>query len=217
MEEAQNTENQPTEAPQVASEPQGNGVSFPTMGESKKSGGAKTLLIVGILVLVGILGFVIYKSASKGSTTTLSEPTPYDNLTNTDQTQASASPSATTTPTPAPVAATTDKTKIKIQVQNGTGITGEAAYLETQLKGLGYTAVSVGNSAVQNLTVTQVSFGSSVPTAVSSELTTKLNSIYQSVTNTASAGTTYDVIIITGLRKGATPKPTATSTATPAE
>jgi len=47
--------------------------------------GAKTLLIVGILVLVGILGFVIYKSASKGSSVTLTEPTPYDNLAATDQ------------------------------------------------------------------------------------------------------------------------------------
>ena len=210
MEEGQNTENQSVQTPAVG-EPQGNGVSFPTIGEPRKNSGAKTLLIVGILVLVGILGFVIYKSASKKSDETLSEPTAYDNLTTTDQNPVTTTPSAT--PTAAPV--TVDKTKIKIQIQNGTGITGEAAYLQTQLTALGYTAVSVGNSAEQNLTVTQVSFGSSVPASVSTELTTKLNSIYQSVTNTTSASTAYDVVIITGLRKGATTKPSASPSASP--
>lgn len=208
MEEAQNTENQMSQAPEVVSQPQGSGVSFPTIGENKKSGGAKTLLIVGILILVGILGFVIFKSASKKSETILLEPTPFDNLT-TDQTE------ATPVATPTPAAVTADKTKIKIQIQNGTGITGEAAYLETQLKTLGYTDISLGNSAVQNLTVTQVSYASSLAGSVSTELTAKLNTIYQSITNSSSTGTIYDVVIVTGLRKGATAKPSASPSASP--
>lgn len=205
MEEGQNQEVQTQEVPQSATPPPSSGVSFPTVGEPKKSGGAKTLLIIGVLILVGILGFVIYKSASNKSVETLSEPTPFENLT----------PFQEQTPVASPTPAAIDKTKVKIQVQNGTGIMGEAAYLQTQLKGLGYTNVVVGNSAQQNLTATQVSFASSLSSDVVTEITAKLNSVYQSVATVASTSTAYDVVITTGLRKGATSKPSATPTATP--
>src|ERR1035437_4321440 len=140
MEEGQNQDNQTQNIPQEnpVAPP---GVSFPTVGQPQRSGGPKTLLIVGVIILVGILGFVIYKSASKkgdqaipGPTTSENSTTPSDNLI-----------VVTPTPTTVPVTSTVDKTKIKIQVQNGTGITGEASYLQTQLKGLGYTNISVGN------------------------------------------------------------------------
>lgn len=208
MEEGQNQEPEVQETPQEVSSPP-SGVSFPTVGEQKKSGGAKTLLIIGVLILVGILGFVIYKSASTKSEEVVSEPTPFDNL-------IAPSPNTVATPlaTSTPAAVTVDKTKIKIQVQNGTGITGEASYLQTQLKGLGYTNVSVGNST-QNLTATQVSFASTLSSDVVTELTNKLNSIYQGVTPTTAASSTYDVVVVTGLRKGATPKPTASATTSP--
>lgn len=213
MEEDQNQEVQAQEVLQGATPPPSSGVSFPTVGEPKKSGGAKTLLIIGVLILVGILGFVIYKSASNKNEA-LSEPTPFENL---------IPPSQEQTPVASPTPAAIDKTKVKIQVQNGTGIMGEAAYLQTQLKGLGYTNVVVGNSAQQNLTATQVSFASSLSSDVVTEITAKLNSVYQSVTTVTSTSTAYDVVITTGLRKGATPKPsttpapttTATPTATP--
>jgi hypothetical protein len=207
MEEGQNQEVQTPEVPQETVTPPSTGVSFPTVGEPKKSGGAKTLLIIGVLVLVGILGFVIYKSAANKNTDNLNEPTPFDNLTP-DQGTSVATPAPSSTP------ASVDKTKIKIQVENGTGITGEAAYLQTQLKGLGYTLVTTGNSNQQNLTTTQVSFASSVPNNIVTEITTKLNSIYQSVTTTTSLSTTYDIVVVTGLRKGATAKPAATATPT---
>jgi hypothetical protein len=208
MEDAQSSENQSQSVPQTVGETPNSGVSFPTIGEPKKSGGAKTLLVVGILVLVGILGFVIYKSAAKKSATPISEPTPYDNLNTT--TEETATPVASPTATAKPA----DKTKLKVQIQNGTGITGEAAYLQTLLKGLGYTDVTVGNSANQDLTATQVSYASTLTSDVTSELTTKLNSVYQTVTNSKSTSTTYDIVIITGLRKGATAKPSASPTAT---
>lgn len=208
MEEGQNIETETQEVPQETIPAAPSNVSFPTVGQPQKSGGAKTLLIVGVLILVGILGFVIYKSASSKSDENLSEPTPFENL-------AAPTPGAIT---PAPVATTapvtTDKTKVKVQVQNGTGITGEAAYLQTQLKNLGYTTVSLGNSTQQNLTATQVSFASTVSSAVVTEITTELNTLYQSVTTTTSASTAYDVVVVTGLRKGMTPKPTATATPT---
>jgi len=189
-----------------------SGVSFPTVGESKKSGGAKTLLIVGILVLVGILGFVIYKSATKKVDTSSLEPTPFDNLS--DQT-VNQTPIPTPTPTPSTTPKAADKSKVQIQIQNGTGITGEAAYLQTQLKNLGYTNVKVGNASSQDVTTTQVTFASTLDAAVVAELTQKLNSIYQNVTTTNSTSTTFDVVIVTGLRKGATAKPSASPSATP--
>ncbi|MGA2910248.1 MAG: LytR C-terminal domain-containing protein [Candidatus Microgenomates bacterium] len=209
MEDSQNQETQTQQTPkEVNPTPATQGVSFPTVGEPKKSGGAKTLLIVGVLILVGILGFVIYKSATSKSETTLTQPSPFDNLTNPSQEQ--------TAPTPVPSpTATINRSGVKIQVQNGTGITGEAAYLQTQLKGLGYTNIVVGNSSQQNLTATQVSFSSSLSSDAVTEITNKLNSIYQSVTTSASVSTTYDVVIVTGLRKGATAKPSATPAATP--
>lgn len=211
MEQSQNQDSQtPQPSQEIGSNPQ-SGVSFPTVGEPKKANGAKTLLIVGVLILVGILGFVIYKSASNKNIETLSEPTPFDNLV------APVEEPVISTPVATPAAVKVDKTKVKIQVQNGTGITGEAAYLQTQLKGLGYTDISVGNSSSQNLTATQVSFGSTLSSDVVTEITAKLKSLYQSVTVTTSASTTFDIVVTTGLRTGATPKPSvsATPTSTP--
>lgn len=203
MEEMQNQS-------QESQTPQEERVSFPTVGGEKKGGGAKTLLIIGILVLVGILGYVIYKSATgKGENLETAVPTPYQNL---------ATPVGTIEPVATPTSspsASVDKTKIKIQIQNGTGITGEAAYLQTQLTGLGYTNVTVGNSSSQSETDTTVKFASSVPASIVTEITTKLNSVYQSVTKETLTGTTYDVVVVTGLRKGATPKASASPTPTP--
>jgi len=204
------TQNQPQDFSQEVAQPQESKVSFPTVGGEKKSGGAKTFLIIGILVLVGVLGYVIYKSASgKSSDMALTEPTPYDNMAAPVE---ETTPESLATPSSSP-SATVDKEDIKVQVQNGTGITGEAAYLQTLLKGLGYTDIAVGNSVKQDMEETQVSFGSSVPSSIVTEITTKLNSVYEKVTKTSSTSTTYDIVIITGLRKGATPKATATPTA----
>jgi hypothetical protein len=186
---------------------QSSGVSFPTVGEQKKSGGAKTILIVGILILVAILGFVIYKSASKKTDGTSSEPISYDGLT-TPSSELIVEP---VTPAPSP-AASVDKTKIKVQVQNGTGITGEAAYLQTQLKDLGYIDVKVGNSE-STVSTTTVSFSNKLDPSVVSEITQKLNSVYQTVTTNTLTSSTYDVVVVTGLKKGATPKPSVSPTA----
>lgn len=211
MEGTQNQTNEETSFPQG----QSSGVSFPTVNQPKKSGGAKTLLIIGILILVGILGFVIYKSASKSANTIATEPTPYDNLTapttsNQDQSVSIATPQATATP-----AASVKKADIKIQVQNGTGIAGEAAYLQTQLEGLGYTNIKAGNATTTDATDTTVTFSSDLNASVITEITQKLNSLYQNVKTSNSTTATFDVVVITGLRKGATPVASATPSPTP--
>ncbi len=210
MEETQNQDQGTQSSTPFQSQESSNGVSFPTVGTPRKSGGVKTLLIVGVLVLVAILGFVIYKSASNNSTEANPSPTSFDNLTTpSDQT--------IQTLTPAPSAGPStkvDKTKVQIQVQNGTGITGEAAYLQTQLSTLGYTNVKVGNSD-STITATSVTFSSSLDSGVVSEITQKLNSIYQTVNTKTSSSATFDVVIVTGLRKGATPKASGSPTAKP--
>lgn len=193
------TQNQETP---VQNETPASNVSFPTVGQpEKKSNGAKTLLIIGILVLVAILGFIIFKNSSTQEAS--STPTPFESTPT--QEPVSASPSAT------PKAA--DKSKVKIEVQNGTGITGEAAYLQTQLKALGYTNITVGNASSQDATATTVTFAKSLSADVVDELTKKLKDLYKDVTVKTSSTATMDVVIVTGLKKGATSKPSATPTA----
>ena len=205
MEEDQNSENIQRETKPVEESPS-SGVSFPTVGEPRRSSGAKTFLIVGILVLVGVLGFVIYKSAGGGKEGT-TEPTPFENPT---------SPEPVETVSPTTTAKPADKAKVTIEVQNGTGIAGEAAYLQTQLKNLGYTNVTAGNASLQNETVTTVTFAKSLASDIVDEITQKLKTLYQNVTVKTATTATKDVVVVTGLRKGATAKPSATPTATPA-
>lgn len=197
-----------------------NNVSFPTINEEpKKSGGAKTLLIAGILILVGILGFVIFKSATKkADTITIDEPVD-DSLTTPVQNKTS-EPVQTTSPTP--VSSSTpkavSKSSVNIEIQNGTGITGEAAYLQNLLKDIGYTKISVGNASNQDATITTVTFSKSLSSDVVDELTKKLQSIYQEVSVKTSNASTVDALIVTGTRKGSssqTAKPTATKSPTP--
>jgi hypothetical protein len=201
----EDNQNSPREDFQNSSFAQDNKVSFPTVGErGGKGGGAKTFLIVGILVLIGILGYVIYRSASSGNEEITVEPSPFQN-TIVPPEEGAATPSVSPSASPS---AKIDKDEIKIQVQNGTGVSGEAAYLQNILEGLGYSDITVGNAAAQDETDTSCSFSNSLPLEVTEEIMSKLNATYQSVTKTSATSTNYDVVIITGLRKGVTPKPT---------
>lgn len=205
MEENTNQEPQQTQEKPPFTENQSN-VSFPSVNQQNKSGGAKTILIAGTLLLIAILGFVVYKSATKNAGTG-PEASPLDNLT---------TPSGeTTVSTPTSTPKSIDRSGVSISIQNGTGISGEAAYLQTQLKNLGYTDVKVSNASSQNATTTTVTFSNSLSQDVVSEITQELNSIYQKVTASTSTSSTTDVVIVTGLRKGATSKPSATPTASP--
>lgn len=205
MENNQDSASQTQEVPQQNPAPN---VSFPSVGQPKKGNGAKTFLILGALILVAVLGFAIFKSATKKSGTS-SEATPISGLTNEGSVSVS-------TPEPSSTPTVSQRGGVSIEVQNGTGISGEAAYLQTQLGGLGYTNIKVGNASSQGGSATEVTFASSVPQAVVNEITQKLNSIYQSVTTTTSSSATTDIVIVTGLRKGATalPSPTVTPVAT---
>jgi hypothetical protein len=207
--EAQSTQ-EPQEPKQEAPFGQSSsGVSFPTVGQPQKSGGPKSILIIGILILVAVLGFVVYKSAT-GKDGASPEPTSFENQIEGSQDSGVTSPTTQATATPKPA----DKASVSIVVQNGTGITGEAAYLQTQLKNMGYSDVTVGNATSQDATTTTVTFAKTLSQDIVTELTQKLNTIYQKVTTTTGTSGTSDVLIVTGLRKGATAKPAATSVPT---
>lgn len=194
-----NNQNPVSTTPEVSDST--SGVSFPTVGQPKKSSPAKTLLIIGIIVLVGILGYIIFQNSSAENENEDLIP-----ATSTEESFATSEPTATATAKPA------DKSKIKVEVQNGTGITGEAAFLQEELKKLGYTTVTVGNASDQNQTKTTVTYARSLATSLSDELTARLKELYKEVEVKTSSTATTDIVIVTGLRKGATAKPAATAT-----
>ena len=161
------------------------------------------LMILALILIIGGIYFLVKKSSNKEIT---GSPTPEGFASETTQPEITQEP----TSTPAPV----DKKNIKIQISNGTGITGEASYLQGKLRTLGYTNISVGNADSEDFEATEVTFSSSIAKDVVDEITKELESIYTDVsTKTGSTGS-FDIKIITGLRKGATAKPSSTATPT---
>lgn len=159
--------------------------------------------IVGILVLIVfiIAGFFIFK----GTGTPEESPSPSPiirGVTTEDETQ---------TPTPTPE--TVDKTKVAIEIQNGTGIVGEAGYLRDILKGMGYSQFEVGNASSQDYVTASVTYLKDLSKTVQDEITEKLKETYKEVDVKTSSTGKVNVVIVTGLRKGSTPK--ASSTPTP--
>ena len=199
MEENQNP--QETQTQPVAETPQ-ESVSFaPIPVKQKSKGGVKTFLGIFILIIFVVGGFLIFKDSGQKS----SEPEATPEVSG--ESTVFSSPS----PTPVPV----DKTKVVISIENGTGIVEEAAYLRDILKSAGYSVFRVGNSATSDNINTTVTFSSSLEESVKTEITTKLNNVYKEVTVANSSTQKDDVLIITGLRKGATAKPSATPSPSP--
>ncbi|MEK7526708.1 MAG: LytR C-terminal domain-containing protein [Patescibacteria group bacterium] len=170
----------------------------------KNKSGAKWLLIVILLLLIaGVAGFFLTQSQSEEE---LPSPTPAFEET------------ATETPEATSTAAPISKADIKIEIQNGTGVAGEAGFLQTTLKAMGFENITVGNAATQDATTTTITFSSKVPSQIQDELTTKLKTIYTSLeTKTSSTLTKSDILIVTGTRKGsstATPKPSTSASPT---
>jgi len=203
-----NLENRPVEstpAQEIKSE-NAPDVGFPlSQPKSKSKSGIWVFIVVLIIILAG--GLIFFLSKNKGASPTAS-PTP--------EGQGLQIENATEPPSPTPAATplAASRAKVVVEVQNGTGITGEAAYLQGVLKGLGYTNVKVGNSSTQDNTITTVTFSSTLDQGVVQEITGSLDSIYQQVDTQTSTTQTMDVLIVSGLRKGATAKPTASATAT---
>ena len=199
MEETQNSEN--TQSQPVVETPQEN-ISFaPTGVKQKSKGGVKTFLGIFILIIFVVGGFLIFKD--NGQKSLEPEATPVEN----------SEAIIVSSPTPSP--ASVDKTKVVISIENGTGTVGEAAYIRDILKVAGYLNFKVGNAATTDNVTTTVTFSSSLAESVKTEITTKLNNIYKEVSVASSSTQTDDVLIITGFRKGMSPKPSASPSTSP--
>lgn len=190
------SENQPQEIQNPS--PQAESGDYSNRTSEKKK--FNIWIPIGILLVVlAIAGGWFLLQEPKSSLSSTPSPSPISEI-----------PTPTATPQPSP----TDKTLIKLEVLNGTGISGEAAYLQGVLRTLGYTDVKLGNSSAQNLTKTTITFLSTTPEVVKNELEAKLTEIYKDVgTETGTTGTS--IKIVTGLRKGMTPKPLDTATPKP--
>lgn len=181
-------------------------VSFPQPAARKKGGIGKFIIIFLGLAILGVIAFLVFKGVGGGEATPTETPSVESISGSSSDTLGSTDTSES--PSPEPV----DKADVSIKVENGTGIAGEAGYLQGILANMGYTKIEVGNADSDDNSATQVTFSADLSQAVIDEITKKLESLYESVkTKTSSTQTSSDVIITTGLRKGSTPKPAATN------
>lgn len=179
-------------------------VGFP-MAQPKPKGRINKLVIFALVLLLLVGGGIfLFSRGSKDNNSGISPTPTVEGLTNPTSTP-------TETATPSPV----DKSDVSIEIQNGTGIPGEAAYLQGVLKSLGYSDIKVSNADSDTHETTTVTFAKSLSSTIVDEITKKLESTYKDVETKTSSTQKTDVLIVTGLKKGATPKPTATPTPTP--
>ena len=133
-------------------------------------------------------------------------------------------PTKIPTPTQEPV----EREGVSMQILNGTGIEGEASYLQGKLRNLGYEEIEVANAKNQENEEAQVTFSDDLSSEVVDELTDYLKDVYEDIDFDTSSSTEYDVEILTGLRSGQTlptpqpteaeePTPTASPSATPTD
>lgn len=174
---------------------------------SQKSSSAKWLIIFILLLALGGAG--IYFFATSGSAP-IATPTPSFGVVPIDN-NIDSTPEPVSTSTPAAV----DKEEITIEIQNGTGIAGEAAFLQGKLKTLGYSEITASNASSTDHTATTVTFLTNLSKTVQDEIKAELEKIYTTVNVKTASSQKADVIIITGTRSGASPKATSTSTASP--
>lgn len=197
--ESQNQEAQVEETTQVVEEKSQNSpeVGFPLSPKPKEKSSKAGLIILLVVALLGIGIFFLTKKAGEKEIAPTETPT------------------VTSSPSPTASAEPIKRDEVTIEVQNGTGISGEAAYLQGQLRNLGYTDITVGNASSSDNEATTVTFKSGLNQGVIDEITAKLKELYQTVTTKTSSTQTKDMVIVTGLRKGQTAKPSATATPTP--
>lgn len=193
MEETNQEES--VKAQETPSAPAAPEVGFPLSQPKPKGKSNKWVFIVIGLLILGAGGIYFFTRGQKE-----------------EETLPSSTISGEPTPTPTPTSTPANRKEISIEIQNGTGISGEAAYLQGVLKSLGYSDIKVANAESTDNTKTTVTFGKSVSQAIKDEITDKLEEIYKDVEVKTSSTQSVDVLIVTGLRKGATAKPSPTAT-----
>lgn len=185
-------------------------VSFPQPREAEgKSKNFKIIIaVVGVILIVVIGGWLILgNNSGEGGQPS---PTPAESGLSNFPTPAL---TQTPTPTPSASAAPVDKTSIKIEVLNGTGVPGEASFLEKELSELGYEDTTASNADDQSQTETVATYSRELSAVVADEITARLEELYEKVrTRRATISGGFDLSITTGPRKTASASPKATST-----
>ncbi len=165
--------------------------------------GKKVLIIVVVLVLLLALAGGAYYLLQSPEGSAESSPTPSISM-------------ETPAPTSTPEVISINKEDVTIEVLNGSGIAGEAGFLQKELEELGYTDIEVGNADEQDQETTQLFMSSEFAQSdAREELVAKLESLYNEVEVTEDAPDDFDVRIITGLRTGQTAQPSSTNTPAP--
>lgn len=191
-------ENQENQAPIVQEVPTPAGV--PSQPKEKKGANKWIFIFLGLLILGGA-GIFFFASQSANPEPT---PTPSFGVIPVDD----YTPEPISTPTPEPVA----KEDVTIEILNGTGIAGEAGYLQGKLKELDYEKIEVGNAPSTDNTDTTVTFKKDLSTTVVDEIKKELEEIYKNVVVKTSSTQESDIVIVTGLRGSQTAKPQSTTT-----
>lgn len=197
-------------------QPQSNPpVSFPQPREPEgKSKGMRIVIaIIGVILIMAAGGwFILGNNSGSGAT---ASPTPGNGLSAFPTPSVTESPTEAPTSTPEPM----DKSKVRIEVLNGTGVPGEAGFLQTALEGMGFEEITAGNADSQNATEAVATYSRDLSPALADEITAKLETLYTTVrTRRATISGDFDLTITTGPRKGgaaATATPKASATATP--
>jgi hypothetical protein len=198
-------------------------VGFPQQTQAPENGKAKWVILLVIIVLVVAGGgYFLLKGANE-----VEEPLATPEVQGIDFVSTptpETTPVSTSTPTPA------NKADIEITVLNGTGAPGDAGFLQTQLKSLGFSKTETGNATTQGATTTMVTYSSSISKTIIDELSAKLKTLYTKVELKTGTPTKGDIEIVTGTRKGvaaattkpsgtpsgsSTPKPSASTSPTP--
>lgn len=173
-----------------------------TVGQTpKKKGSNKWLFIFLGLLILGGAGIFFFSSSTNNAKPT---PTPSFGIMPVDD----YTPEPSSTSTPEPV----DKEDVTVEVLNGTGITGEAGYLQGKLKALDFTNIEVGNASSTDHSDTTVTFKKGTSSVIQNEVKEELEDIYKKVIVKTSSIQDSDIVVITGLRSGQTSKPESTST-----
>ena len=182
-------------------------IGFPANSPKPKKSINPIFIIVPVFLLIlGGLAYFVFKGSSTQDASV--SPTP-----GSQELKAVVTPSPSPSPTPTP---NVDKSTISVKVLNGTGVAGEAGYLQGILKNLGYSKIETGNSDTSDATSTTIVYSSNISQSLVDELTSKLKTEYNSVSSRlSSVKGAFDIEITTGPRKGSATTATSAPTSTP--
>jgi len=155
------------------------------------------------ITLLLLLGLIVIASASLYLASTfglLKNPLEYLSSSKQSQSLVEESPK----PTEATNSATADdirslsKDGLKVQVLNGSGITGQASKVKSQLANLRFTEIETGNAIGISTEDTIVVFSDKVSAGIQTQVKTELEKTYSEVTIEEATVTQFDILITTG-------------------